>query len=274
LIQEGDTGIIELKAAQESTPDVGDDDPRAVKLMVDYLYLHDYDPVTAVAPVSVSIGEDCKDEESTDRAAEVEQTVECHQSQSGVPVLGDETKVDDFSIDKTAQPNVTDDFWGFGSVTKKGKKGKKNTKRLDMWQSEPQPEPVAEPEPVSEDYHLPMDSAVTASTVLHGRSSFLEMHAKVFAIASRYDIRSLEYDARKKFKDQTQRSWEIADLIAAIHVVFDLTPDSEFELRNILKDTMVRHALTLVQHPDFEDAVARIDGLAYDLFRRKTYTRR
>jgi hypothetical protein len=74
--------------------------------------------------------------------------------------------------------------------------------------------------------------------------------------------------------DETQRSWEIVDLIAGIHVVFNPTPDGEFELRNILKDTMVRHALTLVQHPDFENAVASIGGLAYDLFRRKTYTRR
>jgi hypothetical protein len=52
------------------------------------------------------------------------------------------------------------------------------------------------------------------------------------------------------------------------------TPDSEFELRNILKDAMVEHSLTVVQHPDFQDAVASIDGLAYDLFRRKAYTRR
>jgi hypothetical protein len=152
------------------------------------------------------------------------------------------------------------------------KKGKKKTERLNMWQPVPQPEPV--PEPVSEDYYLPTESTGTASTVLYGRSSFLEMHAKVFAIASKYDIRSLEHEACKKFKDQTQRSWEIADLIAAIHVVFNLTPDSELELRNVLKDTVVGHALTLVQHPDFEDAVASISGLAYDLFRRKTYTRR
>jgi hypothetical protein len=128
LIQEGYTGTIELKAAQESTPDLGDDDPRAVKLMVDYLYLHDYDPVTAVAPVSVSIGEDCKNKESTDCAAEVEQTVEQHQSQSGVPDLGDETKADDVSIGETAHSNGTDDFWGFGSVVKKGQKEKKTSK--------------------------------------------------------------------------------------------------------------------------------------------------
>lgn len=274
MIKEGDTGIIKLKAAQESNPDFGDDDPRAVELMVNYLYLHDYDPRTAIAPVSVSIGEDSKNEESTDRPAGVEPTVEHRQSQSGVPILGDETKADDDPVDETVQPNGTDDLWGFGNVVKKGKKEKKKTKRLAMWQLEPEPEPEPVPEPVSEDYHLPTDSAVTASTVLRGRSSFLEMHAKVFAIASKYDIRSLEHDARKKFKDQAQRSWEIADLIAAIHVVFNLTPDSEFELRNIVKDTMVGHALTLVQHPDFEHAVASVDGLAYDLFRRKAYTRR
>ena len=274
MTQEGDTGIIELKAAQESTPDVGDDDPRAVKLMVDYLYLHDYDPKTAIAPVSVSISEDCKDGKSTDRAAELEQTVRRHQSQSGVPVLGDETKMEEIPVDETVQPSGTDDPWGFGTVVKKVKKEKKKTKRLDVWELESEPAPEPKPEPMSIDYHLPTDTAGTASTELHGRSSFLEMHAKVFATASKYDVRSLEYDARKKFKDQTQRSWEIADLIAAIHVVFNLTPDSEFELRNILKDTMVGHALKLVQHPDFEDAVASIDGLAYDLFRRKTYTRR
>jgi len=44
-----------------------------------------------------------------DRAAEIEQTVEYHQSQSGVPFLGDETKADDVPVDETVQPNGTDD---------------------------------------------------------------------------------------------------------------------------------------------------------------------
>jgi hypothetical protein len=51
---------------------------------------------------------------------------------------------------------------------------------------------------------------------------------------------------RKKLKDHMQRSCEIADLIVAIHVILNLTPDSKFELRNILKDTMVRHDPALV----------------------------
>jgi hypothetical protein len=193
-IQEGDAGIFELKAAQESTPDLGDDNPRAVKLMVDYLYLHDYDPRTAIALVPVFIDEDCKSEESTDRAAEVEQAVERYQSQSGVPVLGDETRAVGVSIDETVQPNVMDDIWGFGSVAKKGKKGKKAIKRPYMWQPEPEPEPV--PKPVFGDYHLPTDSADAAPSTVQGHLSFLGMHAKMFAIASKYDIRSLECVAR------------------------------------------------------------------------------
>jgi hypothetical protein len=55
-------------------------------------------------------------------------------------------------------------------------------------------------------------------------------------------------------------------------IVFGQTPESELKLRRILKDVIVEHALTLVQDPGFEDAVSRIDGLAYDLFRRKTYS--
>jgi hypothetical protein len=125
--------------------------------------------------------------------------------------------------------NVTDDIWGFGSVAKKGKKGKKTIKRPHMWQPEPEPEPESVPEPVFGGYHLPTDSADAAPSTVQGHLSFLGMHAKMFAIASKYDIRSLECVGRKKFKDETQRSWEIVDLIAAIYVVFNLTPDGEFE---------------------------------------------
>jgi hypothetical protein len=48
--------------------------------------------------------------------------------------------------------------------------------------------------------------------------------------------------------------------------------ESELKVRRILEDVIVEHALTLVQDPGFEDAVSHIDGLVYDLFRRKTYS--
>jgi hypothetical protein len=100
----------------------------------------------------------------------------------------------------------------------------------------------------------------------------MEMHAKVFAIASKYDIKPLERIARQKLKAQTKCNWNITDLTAAMAIVFGQTPESELKLRRILKDLIVERASTLVHDPGFEDAVARIDGLAYDLFRQKMST--
>jgi hypothetical protein len=136
------------------------------------------------------------------------------------------------------QPESIEDMWGpFPSKKKKGKKGKV---------------PAAEP-------------AEPPSYIL------LEMHAKMFAIASKYDIKSLERTAREKFKDQFDGDWSAADLIAAIDIVFNHTPEREVELRGALKDAIVQHAAYLVQKPGFGEAVSNIDGLVYDLFCRKTY---
>jgi hypothetical protein len=134
------------------------------------------------------------------------------------------------------QPDDAEDRWGGFPPPKK-----KKWKKLRM--------PVSEPPP----------------------DSFLEMHAKMFAIASKYDITPLEHTAREKFKSQFNGQWAPADLIAAIEIVFNHTPDREIELRNTLKDAIVQHAAFLVQTPGFGEAVASIDGLVYDLFCRKTY---
>ena len=233
-MQEGQTGIVELKSTEGECPDLGDDDPQAVKLMIDYLYLEDYDP--SLTPASGS----STPVESKDGCENIERTAEVAQTED--------------SFVGSAHP--VEDMWGLNM--KKTKKDKKGTNRTVA-----PPEPEPEPEPL-----LP----VTTRARGDASSSFMEMHAKVFAIASKYDIKPLERIARQKLKDQTKCEWNIADLTAAMAIVFGQTPESELKLRRILKDVVVEHAFTLVQDPGFEDAVSRIDGLAYDLFRRKTYS--
>jgi hypothetical protein len=233
-LQEGQTGIVELRSTEGECPDLGDDDPQAVKLMIDYLYLEDYDP--SLTPASGS----STPVESKDGCENIERTAEVAQTED--------------SFVGSAQP--VEDMWGLNM--KKTKKDKKGTNRTVA-----PPEPEPEPEPL-----LP----VTTRARGDASSSFMEMHAKVFAIASKYDIKPLERIARQKLKDQTKCEWNIADLTAAMAIVFGQTPESELKLRRILKDVIVEHALTMVQDPGFEDAVSRIDGLAYDLFRRKTYS--
>lgn len=215
-----------MKAAEVDCPDLADDDPQAVKLMVDYLYLGNYNPATlpktsAIPSVENGVG------------VEVTQTD---------PPREDPWSFDDVPTVPSSgtdhpppQPDDNDAIWeGFDFPRKK--KLKKRRK------------PAAEP---------PSDS-------------FLEMHAKMFAIASKYDIKLLEQTAREKFNDQLIVDWSPADLIAAIEIVCNRTPDREIELRNTLKDAIVRHAATLVQQPGFGEAVANVDGLAYDLFCRQT----
>jgi hypothetical protein len=151
---------------------------------------------------------------------------------------------------------------GFGTPSKKTKK--KAKKGLPV-EPEPEPEPRFDPEDTLPNW------AGTTFTTGDACRSHVEMHAKVSVAAAKCDIRPLEYTARKKLKDQMKCNCDFVDLIAATHIISNLTPDNEFELRNILKDTMVRYASPLVQNPGFEEAVASIDGLANDLFRRKTY---
>jgi hypothetical protein len=243
-LQEGQDGLIDLKAAEGDFPVVGDDDPRAVKLMVDYLYLDDYDPSTVPAADPFPLAENVKTEESA-----VEHSVEVTQTDP-LPLRSGQwgpTGPTGFGMPSTtafgtapgfggasfvaAQANEpVNTFGGFGSSVPQPKKKKKGK---------------AQP-------------------------SFLEMHAKVFAIASKYDIKTLEHAAREKFKTQSAGDWSPADLIASIEIVFTHTLKEETELRSALKDAIVRRSITLIQHPEFRAAVDSIEGLVYDLFCLKT----
>jgi hypothetical protein len=181
-----------LKAVEWDSPDRADDDPRAVKLMIDYLYLGDYDAGTPtvtdpIPPVTI------------EHAVEARQTLQPRE---------DPWNFDTGSIAPPPQSEFNEDMWG-APPTKK-KKGKKF--RV----------PAAEPPP---------------------DISPLEMHAKMFATASKYEIKSLEQTACEKCKAEFDRDWSTADLIAAIDVVCNHTPDRKIELRNALKDAIARQAL-------------------------------
>ena len=98
------------------------------------------------------------------------------------------------------------------------------------------------------------------------QTSFLEMHAKLFAMASKYDVKSLENTAREKFIDTLHRGWWSVDLIAAMEIVFKHTPEDEHELRNEFMTAIVESTSTLAANEGFQEVVASIDGLACDLF--------
>ena len=105
-MQEGQTGIVELKSSEGECPDLGDDDPQAVKLMIDYLYLEDYNPDLTPASGSSTPVESKDGCENIERTAEVVQTEE--------------------SFVGSAQP--VEDMWGLNR-----KKTKKDVKKGTNW---------------------------------------------------------------------------------------------------------------------------------------------
>jgi hypothetical protein len=205
-----------LKAFSDECPDVADDDPRAVKLMIDYLYLGDYDPATAHEYESPST---------------IEERI----------VLASPEPDADTAF---AEPDIDGTF--ASSL-----------------------EPVELSDAISAD---PVADSWGGLPVVPGpvNSSFLEMHAKMFVIASKYDITPLRDEASKKLKHETKLDWQGPDLIAAMSIIFSQTPEKRAKLRNVFKGVIVKHARTLVEVSGFQEAVADIEGLAYDLFLRQT----
>jgi hypothetical protein len=261
-LQEGQDGLIDLKAADGDGSGFGDDDPRAVKLMVDYLYLDDYDPSTVPAANPIPLAENVKGEDSAiEHVVVVTQTDPSRSDQlvsTGPSPFGNPST----SGFGTASPSV------FGAAS------------TPAFGTAPTGFGAASFAPPSNE--IDTTFGVFGSNVYQPKKkkkkgkappSFLEMHATVFAIASKYDIKTLERAACEKFRKQSAGEWSPADLIAAIDIVFNRTADDEIssELRNVLKEAIVRRAIDLVQYPGFKEAAESIDGLLFDLFCRKTH---
>jgi len=135
----------------------------------------------------------------------------------------------------------------------------------------PSPEPVlvSDEDPWGRWNTIPEPAPAPVSKTGDAKSSFLEMHAKMYVIASKYDIGSLEELAFKKFKCHAKQDWLAPDLIATIPIIFGQTSETQTKIRRSFKNLIVKHSRALVQAPGFEEAVNNVEGLAYDLFRLK-----
>lgn len=93
-------------------------------------------------------------------------------------------------------------------------------------------------------------------------------HAKVFAIAVKYQVNGLRKLATSKFKQAARVSWDHDDFTQAISVVYNSTADDVPELRNIFIDVIHDRFDTLKQKSEFEAVVTSIPALAFTLLKR------
>ena len=172
------------------------------------------------------------DEHDNDRDTEV--VVEAH----GTKSTHEATPVDDDQ----------DEMW---ASSKKGKKAKRKSSALrgkDSTGKELSPAPP------------------TASG-----KSFLAVHAKVFALGSKYEIPHLQTKSLAKFK-AAARLWSKDELIESIPIAFNTAPDND-SLRIAIKAIITANSARLTDDSAFKGAVNGIEGLAFELFRLQTLHR-
>lgn len=244
-VQEGHTGIVELKSANHDDEAVAEDDPEAVRLMIDYLYLGDYD-------LDVITKHPC-----TSPAVENNATLDSYGSlQQEIVKQGASTEMGMEQREDTTlgpDPNNTDPAVHQPevrtlSVKKKKKKG--TAKQLNYGSS-----PLISQSGIGDSKSLPAEKP-------------LAMHARMYSIAAKYNIRPLMDTAVMKFKSTANGVWDVQDLIAAVHIVYNQTVGHEEELRDILEVMILEHTYKLVPETGFREAIECVEGLTFSLFRR------
>jgi hypothetical protein len=107
----------------------------------------------------------------------------------------------------------------------------------------------------------------TASVTSQSRVYVIE-HAKVFAMAVKYQVDGLRDLATTKFKQSVQTSWNHEDFAHASFVIYDSTPEDVSQLREIVANTLHNHFSELKDKPEVETVVCGNPHLAYALLKR------
>ena len=215
------------------------DDPKLVRLMLDYLYQSDYE---------------FKAETCNGLASDEE-----HVPNPESPVAQAIDKFEGLVV-ASPQEEAREDLWSLPSKSP-GKKGKRDSRFGQASQS-----------------GLESKSATIDGSARHGfDETELHVHAKVYALADKYGIRDLENVAQAKFADAASRHWNTGSFPLAIQVVYSSTPDNHQGLRDVVINTISKHR-ELLMKAEVETLVKNVNGLAFGLLesawglRRSTQT--
>jgi BTB/POZ domain len=97
-------------------------------------------------------------------------------------------------------------------------------------------------------------------------STNLVAHARVYAIAEKYDIEGLKALAKWKFATEMNAHHHSAEVPDAIAEVYESTVESDRGLRDVVIQTVRTHP-EMVRRADVEDVIKDVPSLAYELFR-------
>ncbi|GAB7331566.1 hypothetical protein MBLNU13_g02951t2 [Cladosporium sp. NU13] len=93
-------------------------------------------------------------------------------------------------------------------------------------------------------------------------------HAKVFAIAVKYQIDGLRDLAASKFKDAASAHWDHDDFVRSIYVTYSSTAKEVTQLREVVAEILHQHCDDIEEDSELETALCNIPRLAYDVLKR------
>ena len=214
------------------------DDPAAVKLMIDFLYQDDY-VLQESTPASILGGQDEVDNIQTNDAMAAAEVPESHQL-SDVIALGGST--DNISANLSSATN------NFPSSVAGTKNERRNRRQISASRAG-------------------SEATGTPPSTRYAHFGILAMHAKMYALGSKYHIAELQHAALEKFEAAIDVNLDPYDCAEAITFVYDRTPNSDTRLKDILDQAIVDNAPHLIHNSTFEVAVDSVDGLPYRLFK-------
>lgn len=94
------------------------------------------------------------------------------------------------------------------------------------------------------------------------------MHAKMYALGSKYGIDSLKATALGRYSEAANYAFNSASFIEAIRIVYTTTPEDDKGPREITPQTIHANSAELADKPEMQRIVRSIDGLAYELWRK------
>ena len=96
-------------------------------------------------------------------------------------------------------------------------------------------------------------------------------HAKMFALAIKYQAEELRHFAKCSFAYAARTAWESDTFLEAVEIVLTSTPEDITDLRNIVFDVLHISFAAIMDKPEVEELFRSHPNLSYELLKRKAY---
>lgn len=233
-----------------------EEDDEVVRLIVEYFYLLDYDPIIRTSSEDITPPTDISRSSSDALSFRTDAGTYGHvYGSSAISAFGGPESIFSSSNAASAPFRARTDSaltmhaipggppTDFHTFSNNPQPRRRKTMSRGMVMSAPEPSPLATKE------------------------AHLILHARMYAAAEKYGIGGLKALALDKFKIQLTRHWDAVEFAEAIHVVYSSTPPSDKDMREVVADTLGWHG-RLLEKPEIEVAILDINGLAYELLKR------